>query len=259
MSTSSLPASAKPLPVRAPAFKPPVLASDILREEVAPRAPARRAVRLALLAFASTFFAGAAAEALGRIQLDAPLALAGAVGTALVATFAAIMPLPYSARAVLAAAAGATPLVLGVQHLGPLAALGEGGLGRATAMAAMSTLLPAALIFRARYRAYRGARTLLAAALLLSVPAIVLLALAFFGGGELAPRVLAAVGVLAGAAATLGFMGPETSAGCAEWAGLVVGVQAALPAWRALQAAWAGEDAAMAAWTAAALGQLLAS
>ena len=260
MSTSSLPASAKPIPVRPlPAFKPPVLASDILREEVAPRAPARRAIRVALLAFAGTFFAGAAAAWLGRIQLGAPLALAGAVGTAGLAAFAAVVPLRYTARALLAAVAGAAPLVLGVQHLGPLAALGEAGFTRAVAMAVMSTMLPAALVFRARYRAFRGARAILAFALVLSLPALGFLSASFFNSTELAPRALAAVGVVAGAAATLGFMGPETSAGCAEWAGLVVAVQAALPTWRALQAAWAGANGPMVDWTAAALGQLLAS
>jgi hypothetical protein len=262
MSTSSLPASTKRIPVRLPPIKPPILASDILRDEVAPRAPARKAIRLALLAFAATFLVGAVAATtgLGPVRLTAPWAFEGALGTALVALFAAFAPVPYGARAWIATLAGAAPLAMGAAHIGPLARLGDDGTTATAAMAVMGTALPGALVFRARYRAFRASRVILSVALIASVPAIALLGLAALAGsGSTGERLLAGIGVLSAAAATLGFMGPETSAGCAQWAALVIGAEVARPALRAVVAAWGGRDAEMVAMTAAALGELIAT
>jgi hypothetical protein len=261
MSTSSLPAS-KRIPLRAPApVKPPVLASDILREEVAPAAPARRAIRLALLAFCVFSLCGAAAASanLDSSRLAAPLAFEGAVGTAIVALIAALLPLPYSARALVAAVVGFIPLALGARHLGPLARLGDDGFVHAAAMGLMATVLPAALVFRARYRAFRAARVILAVALVLSGPALVLLALTAVNGSEpLIARAIAVAGLGAALASTLGFMGPETSGGCAQWAALIVGAYVAGPTWRAASSAWSGHGADILALTVAAVGALAA-
>jgi hypothetical protein len=260
MSTSSLPAS-KRIPLRVPPVKPPVLASDILREEVAPEAPARRAVRLASFAFAAISLVGAFAASIGfgATRLAAPGALEGAVGTALVAAIAAFAPLPYASRAIVAASAGVVPLALGAAGLGPLGRLADNGHGAAAAMALMATALPAALVFRSRYRAFRAARVILGVALALSVPAVILLALfAVDATQTLGERCVAGVGVLAAAAAMLGFMGPETSGGCAQWAALVVGAYAARPAWRAVGSAWSGRNQDTVALTSAALGALVA-
>jgi hypothetical protein len=261
MSTSSLPVS-KRIPLRVPVVKPPVLASDILREEIAPEAPARKAVRVALLAFAVIGALGAiaATAGLGSARLVAPWALEGAIATAVVAATAAFAPLPYAGRAAVAALVGAFLLGIGAAQLGPLARLGDEGHWAAAAMTAMATALPAALVFRSRYRALRAARAILVVALVLSLPAVVLLALSALDGSRpLAERGLAGAGVVAAAAAPLGFMGPETSAGCAQWAALVVGAYAARPAWRAVTSAWSGRDNDTLALTAAALGALVAS
>jgi hypothetical protein len=262
MSTSSLPASARRIPVRMPPVKPPVLASDILREEVAPKAPAQRAVRAALVAFSAISLVGAilASSALGHARLTAPWALEGAILTAVVAALATAAPLPYGLRAAIAALVGAIPLALGAASRGPLARLGDEGTGSALAMAVMATALPAALLFRSRYRAFRAARVILGVALAVSLPAVVLLALAVLdGAAPLGARCLAAVGILSATTATLGFMGPETSAGCAQWAALVVGAYAARPAWRAFASAWAGSDLNTLALSAAALGGLVST
>jgi hypothetical protein len=262
MSTSSLPPSTKRIAIRMPPVKPPVLASDILREEVAPQAPAQHAVRVGLVALLalSVVAAVAAISGLGAAKLDAPLAAEGAVAIAVVAAFAAFVPLPYATRAVLAGLAGAIPLTMGACRLGPLARLGDEGVWRALAMLAMATALPTALLFRSRYRAFRAARVILGAALAVSLPAVVLLALGALDGGQtLAARGIAAVGLAGAAAATLGFMGPETSAGCAQWAALVVGAYAARPSLRAGMAAWSGRDQDTLALTAAALGALVAA
>jgi hypothetical protein len=263
MSTSSLPAS-KRIPLRVPPVKPPVLASDILREEVAPEAPARRAIRLASFAFCAISLVGAFAASLGfgAARLNVPGALEGAVGTALVAAVAAFAPLPYASRALVAAFAGIVPLVLGAAGIGPLGRLADDGHVTALAMAVMATALPAALVFRSRYRAFRAARVILGVGLALSVPAVVLLALFAVdraGTATIGARCVAGLGVLGAAAATLGFMGPETSGGCAQWAALVVGAYAARPAWRAIASAWNGRNQDTVALTSAALGALVAS
>ena len=149
---------------------------------------------------------------------------------------------------------------MGAASLGPMARLGDDGTWRAVAMATMATALPAALLFRSRYRAFRAARVILGVALAASVPAIVFLAAAALDAGQsLGARGLAAAGVAGAAAATLGFMGPETSGGCAQWAALVVGAYAARPAWRAVASAWSGSDQVTLALSAAALGALVAA
>jgi hypothetical protein len=266
MSTSSLPASRK-IPLRIPPVRPPVLASDILRVEVAPRAPAQRAIRIALLAFAAMSLIAAFAASSGLPQvtglaatrLRAPWAFEGAVATAVVAAIAAFAPLPYAVRAVVAAVAGAVPLGMGASGLGPLARLGDEGFFPAIAMLAMATALPAALVFRARYRAFRAARAILGVALAVAAPALgLLVACAVDGAQPLGDRAIAVVGILGAAAGTLGFMGPETSAGCMQWAALVVGAYVARPAWRAISAAWSGRDQDTLALTTAALGSLVA-
>ncbi len=261
MSTSSLPAS-KRIALRVPPVKPPVLASEILREEVAPAAPARRAVRAALLAFCAFSLAGAfgAKIGFGPARLAAPWAVEGSLDTAVIAAIAALVPLSYAQRAAVAALVGAAPLAMGVAGVGPLSRLGDEGFGRACALAVMATALPAALIFRSRYRAFRAARVILGVALSLSLPAVILLGLTAANAGEpLAARSVAAVGVAGALAGLLGFMGPETSGGCAQWAAVVVGAYAAEPTWRAVACAWRGQTQDTLALLVAALGALVAS
>jgi hypothetical protein len=216
MSTSSLPASRK-IPLRMPPVRPPVLASDILREEIAPEAPAQRAIRVALLAFALMSLTAAFAASTGLTtltglagaRLNAPWALEGAIATAVVAAIAAFAPLPYAVRAIVAALAGAVPLAMGAVRIGPLARLGDDGHLVSIAMLSMATALPAALVFRARYRAFRAARVILGVALGISSPAVILLALRATDGAEAAgARGLAVAGIVGAVAGTLGFMGP---------------------------------------------------
>lgn len=261
MSTSSLPASAKPFPVRAAPIKPPVLASDILREEIAPRTPARHAVRVALSVVTAAFLVAAVlAWGVGSFRLEGTFALQGALLTAFLGGIAAVAPLPYAARAWLAVLAGGATLALGAFHFGPLARIGDEGAASALAAMAMATLLPAALVFRSRYRAFRAARIILGGALVASLPAVVLLgAQAFDGNALVGDRVIAAAVVASAAAATLGFMGPETSAGCAQWAAIVVGTVVARPVWHAMLAAWSGRGPDVIALTTAALGELMAT
>ena len=260
VSMTSLPPHTKPFVASQP-IKPPVLASDILREEVAPIHPARRAIRVWLFAFSATFALAAIGAKLGvGIVRSGDDAFVGAVATSALAITAAIVPLRYSVRAALAALTGLVPLALGAVGLGPLAAFGtEGVLPSATAIA-LVTLLPAALVFRARYRAFAGARTAVGIALAASVPAVAFLAMAAFDTSV--PSVdRAASGIAAASALTalLGFMGPETSAGCSQWAAIIVIAHTSRLTIHAIRAAWAGDAHGMASFGAAALGELIAS
>jgi hypothetical protein len=261
MSMTSLPSHTSRVVTPAP-VKPPVLASDILREEVAPIHPAQRAIRVWLVAFAATFALGAFAAAfgIGPFVLDAQDAFLGALATSALAAITAFLPLPYAMRAALAAFTGFVPLALGAAGRGPLAAFGdEGGLRAGTAIV-LVTLLPAALVFRARYRAFAGARAALGVALALSAPALALLAFAAFDeGAPVGDRVASGAAAASALTALLGFMGPETSAGCAQWAGLVVIVHTSRLTLHAARAAWSGDAHGIAAFGAAALGELIAS
>ncbi len=217
---------------------------------------------MTLAAFAVVFLGGALASIprVGAVHLQAPYAFWGALATATIAALAAALPLPYALRAFVAALAGGAPLAMAAGRMGPLARLGDEGTRAAAAMAVMATILPAALLFRARYRAFRAARVILFLALVASAPALLLFAkTALDTGGTLGDRGIAVAGLLVAALATLGFMGPETSAGCSQWASLVVGVYTARPTWRALSVAWSGRDVDLAPLGAAALGALIAS
>ena len=221
VSTTSLPTDARPIVVKRILAKP-VLASDILREEVAPIAPAQVLVRIWLGLFALAFVAAAVASFEG-FGPASPGVFAGSVATAIVATIGAIVPAPYAARASLAAIAGLVPLAMGVRGEGPLAACDFDGTLHAATNLVLVTALPGALLFRARYRAFRAARVILAVVLVCSIPAFAFLAL---GAIDVSAPLLARVsdGVVAAAVLTalFGFMGEETTGGCGGWATTLV-------------------------------------
>ena len=262
MSMTSLPSTSRPIETKPLCVKPPVLASDILREEIAPIAPAKRAIRASLAAFAATFAVAAlmAKVGIGPLQLTSRAAFEGSLVIAALAAVAATVPLPYAARAAVAAVAGLLPLIFGVLQLGPVAAFGAAGPLRAALAIPILTLLPAALVFRARYRAFRAARVILAVALVACLPGVALLALgAFDVAAPVGDRLTAGLACGAVLTALFGFMGPETSAACVQWAATVVLAYAARGALDAIEAAWSGDAIAMSAYAAAAAGELIAS
>jgi hypothetical protein len=234
MSTTSLPANARRSAPRL-AVRPPILASDMLREEVAPRAPARTTIRLWLGAFAAACALSAVAAHLG-IGPHTSRVFEGSLVTACLAAVGAAVPAPYLVRAIVAVLAGTALLGLGSLDRGPLAPLGHQGFAQALAALALATLLPAALLFRARFRAFRPARIVLTAALLCALPAVVLAARSALDGSAPLP-VRLADGALAAAALTglLGYMGAETSAGCDRWAALILALASVRIAVRAPQ------------------------
>jgi hypothetical protein len=222
MSTTSLPANARRSAPRLSSVRPPILASDMLREEVAPRAPARTTIRLWLAAFAGACALSAVAAHLG-FGPHSSRVFEGSLVTACIAAVGAAVPAPYLVRAVVAVLAGTALLGLGSIDRGPLAPLGHQGFGQALAALALATLLPAALLFRARFRAFRAARIVLTVALACALPAVVLGALGAIDGSAPLPARLADGAVAIGALTGLfGYMGAETSAGCDRWAALIL-------------------------------------
>jgi hypothetical protein len=159
---------------RAPAKKP-VLASEVLREELAPFQPGGSSCRVILLGTAAALvFLGVALR--GGIGLgNSPsngAALTFAVAGA--TTAAALLPFAYAWRATLCVALGTILMVVGFRGTGPLAGLADTGMFfRDISRLVALSLLPAALFFRAKYRAYRPARFVLAVAMLASLPFIV--------------------------------------------------------------------------------------
>jgi hypothetical protein len=184
ISLSSIPTGSEiegpPAPVR-----PPILASDVLREEVAPLAPAAGLMRRGLAAFAAGSLA-LCVVAFDGLLPRAPGALAGAL---------------------VMAAMGA-------------AGLGAEGAGQAVAGLVLVTLLPAALLFRAQYRAFPAARIFLGAALALAAPAVLFLGQsALEVGTPVALRIGDAAGILAVSTSFAGFLGAETTGACSLWGG----------------------------------------
>lgn len=158
--------------------------------------------------------------------------------TAGAAAAVAILPFPYALRAGVALLLAAVLAALGLRGAGPLAGISLDGLryddlARILAL----TALPAALLFRANYRAYRPARWVLAAALVLSAPFVVLeVRHALNAETAFVARVAAGLSVAAVLSALIGFMGAGTTGAGSVWAALVLGV---LPLEVALRELWA--------------------
>ncbi len=226
MSMTSLPVGVPRSPSSRPCVNPPVLASDLLREEVAPTAPGQTILRVWLGGFSLVFGLAALASFLG-VGSAAPGAFGGSLATAIVAAVAALIPVTYAARASLAVVVGLVPLVMGAGGDGPLSALGfEGTLAAAGGLATV-TALPGALLFRARYRAFAAARAIIGVSLAASG---LFLVLATAGALDSAAPMICRIGDGAAAITILtaffGFMGEETSGGCEGWAALLLVVHA---------------------------------
>jgi hypothetical protein len=190
-------------------------------------APGRSAVRLMLIVLAGVF-GSLGVLSLEGLAVQAPVAASCGFVAASTAAFAALIPAPYGVRAGLAVIAGLLPLVLGARGQGPLAALGSEGQFQAGAGLVLSTLLPAALFFRAQYRAFTAAKGILAGVLVLAAPAVLFLGRGALAEGAPTPMRLVDGLMIAAALTSLGgFLGPETTGACTLWGGLVLATTAA--------------------------------
>lgn len=205
----------------------PLLASEVLRDELAPKDPARRAIRIWLLVVAAALVAlglafrhgvGVPGERLDSATLS--FSAAGALAAL------ALLPFPYAPRAGVAALLGLALMALGFRGAGPLAGIAvDGGLLKDLGRLVTITVLPAALLFRAHYRAYRRARVMLAWALALALPFVVgEVVLAVNPAAALLPRIAAGADVAVVGCSLLGFMGEGTTGAGTVWAALVLAV-----------------------------------
>lgn len=152
---------------------PPVLASDVLREDLAPIEPGRRASRWWDGGVALLFLAVGVCLRFGLGVADiSPQAGAICLAAAAATGATGLVPFPYLWRAVVGGLAGATVVALGLFGAGPLALVAAPVSNPFTEMFRVVTCvaIPAALLFRSHYRAYERGRLLLAVAFVLSLP-----------------------------------------------------------------------------------------
>ncbi|MCW5790981.1 MAG: hypothetical protein KIT72_11215 [Polyangiaceae bacterium] len=203
----------------------PLLASDALREDLAPVEPAGREVRLWTLLVATLLVALGIAFRFGvghpvlRVEAST-LSFCAAAAT----LGAAALPFGYLARGLLMLALGVGLMALGFQGLGPLHGMAiDGGFLRDLTRLLALTTLPSALLFRAFYRAYAPARWLLAVALVLALPFVVSEGLlAIDASAVVWSRVAAVVNALVILCSLFGFTSSATSGGGSWWAALVL-------------------------------------
>jgi len=212
------PPDATPGPTDSQVARKPLLASEALMEDLAPVEPWAREVR---------WWAGALAV-LFALSGVMPYLHSGAEGSpvlsfvvALATLAAALAPVDYATRALALIGVGAVCGVLGMIGLGPAAVLGRSPGAWAILHLVTATGLPAALLFRARYRAYVGARYILVAALGATFP-FVGYCLLMFGQDVLAIQVASGIALASIALSLLGFMGSETTIAGNWVAGVVI-------------------------------------
>jgi hypothetical protein len=204
------PASTADAPPVVAAPAKPLLASEALMEDLAPVEPARRDARIWCVACGVAFVLFGALPLLGLLP--------GALGAALpwlvtgaISLIAGVSRVTYRQRAVAMLVLGLLTGLVALQGSGTLVRA-DGGAGWGMARILSVVALTAALLFRARYRAYAGARVFLGAALAVSVPFVVHAALALAGDGGFGAAHAGAILVLLAIATTLiGFMGAETT------------------------------------------------
>jgi hypothetical protein len=198
----------------------PLLASEALREDLAPLEPLKGAARVLCLGAAAMLGAVAALEVVfeGRTLL-AVAPVQSALGSALLVGLA-IAKVGYRARAAAMTALGGALLVEALGGVGPAGGLRSSGSGTFWELARIlaSTLLPAALLFRAHYRAYPRARLLLGWGLALALPFVVRCGYIVLLGEDLAARLVAGATIGSVLLSLVGFMGAGTTAMAGAWA-----------------------------------------
>lgn len=242
--------------------KPPFLASEILHEDLMPTEPGGRALTQTLRLFGGWGLL-VALWGLG----STPFALVSVGALALLVT--SVLRVPHITRALMVASVSATGLCIACFWKTQ-----AGGALEDALLAASTTLLASALLFRAWYRGSNAARGLVAAGLLtcLSWAAMGVdrrLLLLDWTWQSWLPALIFAVFVILCVLSLLAFMDDETTGACDVWAGcLLVWYAVHSVAREALVAEGAAADEAMstlgltepifAAPLAVALAQLLA-
>jgi hypothetical protein len=199
---------------------PPILASDVLREDLAPIEPGRRASRLWDGGVALLFLAVGVCLRFGfGVANISPQAGAICLAAAAATGATGLVPFPYLWRAVVGGLAGATVVALGLFGAGPLALVTQTGSNALTEIFRVVTCvaIPAALLFRSHYRAYERGRMLLAIAFVLALPFLASSVLVAINGPTMAKvgAGLAITGALLGLVAFMSAPTTLVSAWCA--------------------------------------------
>jgi hypothetical protein len=207
------------------AARRPLLASEALMEDLAPVEPARGAALAWCAGMGSAFLIFGSLPLLGLLPGGLEAAVPWLV-TGVISLVASITRVTYRQRAVAMVVLGLLSGVVALQGAGGALMRAGGGAAWGLARLFAAVALPAALLFRSRYRAYAGARVFLGTALAISLPFGVHTAMSLVGSGTLTQ--VGAVAVLLVLAASLGgFMGSETTGAGAYIAPATVGVLAA--------------------------------
>lgn len=210
-------------------------------EDLAPMAPARSAARIWCAAVGLIFVLLGVLSAAG-LRPGGYAASASAFSLGAVGLIAALTRVTYRQRAVAMVMLGALSALFGLVRSGPALGIDVGGAGWAAARAVAGAALPAALVFRGRYRAYAGARWLLGIAFAVSLPFLVHTVVRIVVLGLGLEQIGAIAVVVAMAASLLGFMGSETTGAGALLATAVIGT---LTIELALRAAFALEGVSL--------------
>jgi hypothetical protein len=232
-------AAQRPTPSAQALARPPVLASEALRRDLAPAAPGARAARTVAVA---TGVAGAMVTAL----LAGPQGFGLPVGGALlVVAMLGIVPLPYAARALALAAVSGSGMAVVSWHGFTAGAVDVQGL----ILHAGVLVLAMALLFRAWHRGSLLARALVALGVALCAGWLfmsgmlgALLVLDSAVQSWLGPVLSVALVVLL-MLSMLAFMDSRATGGCAVWAGLLLGWSATHGAVELLGRSWRPGDA----------------
>ncbi len=185
----------------------PLLASEALMEDLAPQEPWRSGSRwwsilAGLLLLAAVLPSWLWAPPANSIALVAPAVTGG------IAILCGAIPLPYVVRAVLMVMLAGVTVGLAFAELGPAAGLNTATQSWWLAHLAAATTLPAALLFRERFRALTRARYVLAFSLMLTA-GFVTHCVFTIAGGTLATQITSGIGIAAVVLSFLGFMGAQ--------------------------------------------------
>jgi hypothetical protein len=198
---------ADPTPTPPPVRYRPLLASEALMEDLAPVEPARRAARIWCAGMGAAFLIFGSLAVLGIVPGGAPLPW---FVTGAITLVASVTRVTYRQRAVAMVVLGLLSGVVALRGAGGELLRADGGAAWGLSRLLASVALPAALLFRSRYRAYAGARVFLGTALVISLPFGAHTSASLFGAGEVATAGAVAV-LLVLAASLAGFMGSETT------------------------------------------------
>lgn len=191
----------------------PMLASEALIEDLAPVEPLGQNARTLSVVAGVVFVLLGAVPVIG-VEIGGRAAVFPSLVAGAVTLFAAFAQVTYRKRAVAMVALGAIVAALGIAGMGPARGTAEGGAIWSAARTIAAAALPATLLFRARYRAFEGARLLLGLGFLAALPYAVHAVLLVIDPAT--PFGFAQIGALLAltflVAGLPGFMGSETTA-----------------------------------------------